>query len=95
MTRRRYLMAYDIADPKRLRRVYSLMEDHGERLQYSVFLCDLSVAELAELEAAVTAVMHLVHDSGVRIDLGPTFSSAAMRTIGRGRHMPDAGPQIV
>ena len=38
MTRRRYLLAYDIADPKRLRRVCSLMEDHGERLQYSVFL---------------------------------------------------------
>jgi CRISPR-associated endonuclease Cas2 len=30
-------MAYDIADPKRLRRICTLMEDHGERLQYSVF----------------------------------------------------------
>ncbi len=95
MTRRRYLMAYDIADPKRLRRVCSLMEDHGERLQYSVFLCDLSVAELAELEAAVTAAMHLVQDSVVRIDLGPAFSPAAIRQIGRGRRMPADGPQIV
>jgi CRISPR-associated protein Cas2 len=95
MTRRRYLMAYDIADPKRLRRVCSLMEDHGDRLQYSVFLCDLSIAELAELEAAVTAVMHLVHDSVVRIDLGPTFSPAAIRTIGRGQRMRHPGPQIV
>ena len=95
MTRRRYLMAYDIADPGRLRRVCSLMEDHGERLQYSVFLCDLSIAELNELENAVTAVMHLAHDSVVRIDLGPTFSSAAIRTIGRGRRMPERGPQIV
>lgn len=95
MTRRRYLMAYDIADPKRLRRVCSLMEDHGERLQYSVFLCDLSVAELAELEAAVTDVMHLLQDSVVRIDLGPTFSAAAVRQIGRRRCLPADGPQIV
>ncbi|KZS61459.1 CRISPR-associated endonuclease Cas2 [Mycobacterium ostraviense] len=95
MTRRRYLMAYDIADPKRLRRVCTLMEDHGERLQYSVFLCDLSVAELAELEAAVTAAMHLVEDSVVRIDLGPTYAAAAIRQIGRGRCIPADGPQIV
>jgi CRISPR-associated protein Cas2 len=88
-------MAYDIADPKRLRRVCSLMEDHGERLQYSVFLCDLSSAELVDLEAAVTAVMSTAHDSIVRIDLGPNFSSAAIRTIGRRRSMPDNGPQIV
>ncbi|WP_204080886.1 CRISPR-associated endonuclease Cas2 [Mycobacterium riyadhense] len=95
MTRRRYLLAYDIADPKRLRRVCNLMEDHGERLQYSVFLCDLSVAELSELEAAVTAVMHLVQDSVVRIDLGPTFSAATIRQIGRRRCLPTDGPQIV
>lgn len=95
MTRRRYLMAYDIADPKRLRRVCNLMEDHGERLQYSVFLCDLSPAELDELENAVTAVMHLAYDGVVHIDLGPNFSSAAIHTIGRGRSMPGAGPQIV
>lgn len=95
MTRRRYLIAYDISDPKRLRRVCSLMEDHGERLQYSVFLCDLSVAELAELEASVIDVMQLVQDSVVRIDLGPTFSPTAISMIGRGRRMPDTGPQIV
>lgn len=95
MTRRRYLMAYDIADPRRLRRVCSLMEDHGERLQYSVFICDLSVAELAELEAAVTNVIHLVQDSVVRIDLGPTFSPAAIRQIGRSHRMSADGPQIV
>ncbi len=47
------------------------------------------------LEAAVTAVIYLVHDSVVRIDLGPTFSPAAIRTIGRGRSLPKGGPQIV
>jgi CRISPR-associated protein Cas2 len=32
MPRRRYLIAYDIADPRRLRQVCALMEEHGERL---------------------------------------------------------------
>src|SRR4051794_37111107 len=46
VARRRYLMAYDFSDPKRLRRVCKVMEAYGERLQYSVFLCDLSDMEL-------------------------------------------------
>ncbi|GDY34077.1 CRISPR-associated endonuclease Cas2 [Gandjariella thermophila] len=95
MARRRYLMAYDIADPKRLRRVCALMEDHGDRPRYSVFLCDLSVAELAELESAVTDVMDLGEDSVVEIDLGPASSPARVRSLGRPRRLPDPGPKIV
>lgn len=71
------------------------MEDHGERLQYSVFLCDLSRGELAILEGLVTAVMALDEDSVVQIDLGPAESPAAVRVLGRPRKLPDAGPQIV
>lgn len=88
-------MAYDIADPKRLRRICTLMQDHGERLQYSVFLCDLTVAELAELESAVMAVMQVWEDSVVRIDLGPLHASAPVRILGRARRLPSAGPGIV
>jgi CRISPR-associated protein Cas2 len=95
MARRRYLMAYDIADPKRLRRVCSTMEDHGERLQYSVFLCDLSLAERAELESAVLRIMHGGEDSVIQIDLGPVTSPAHVRVLGRPRRMPDPGPKIV
>ncbi len=95
MARRRYLMAYDIADPRRLRRICTLMEDHGERLQYSVFLCDLTLAERAELEGAVMAVMVLREDSVVQIDLGPVSSPAAVRWLGRPRALPGTGPRIV
>ncbi len=84
-------MAYDIADPRRLRRVCTLMENHGDRLQYSVFLCDLSVAELAELEAAVVVEMDLGADSVVRIDLGPAGASASVTSIGRRRTLPSGG----
>lgn len=95
MARRRYLMAYDICEPKRLRRVCTLMEDHGERLQYSVFLCDLTVAERAELETSVTEVMDLNEDSVIQIDLGPIAAAASIRCLGRARRLPHTGPKIV
>jgi CRISPR-associated protein Cas2 len=96
VTRRRYLIAYDIADPVRLRRVCTIMEDHGERLQYSVFLCDLSLAERAELEAAVLAAINLAADSVVQLDLGPAASAIPVRCLGRPRRLPaGGGPQII
>jgi CRISPR-associated protein Cas2 len=35
------LVAYDIADPKRLSKVAKICEDYGVRVQYSVFECRL------------------------------------------------------
>jgi CRISPR-associated protein Cas2 len=39
--RRRYIVAYDIADPKRLRATHKALTGVGDPLQESVFLCDL------------------------------------------------------
>ena len=39
------LVAYDIADPKRLHRVAQVCEDYGVRVQYSVFECHLEEDE--------------------------------------------------
>lgn len=36
-----FLVSYDIADPKRLRRVCRLLEAAGAREQFSVFLCNM------------------------------------------------------
>lgn len=44
-----WLIAYDIADPGRLREVARALEDRGRRLQQSVFLCDLTGEAFAEL----------------------------------------------
>lgn len=96
MARRRYLVAYDIADPKRLRRVCATMECYGERLQYSVFISDLSLAERApRLEDEIGAIMKFSEDSVVHIDLGPTDACASIHFLGRHRTLPGAGPQIV
>jgi CRISPR-associated protein Cas2 len=95
VARRRYLIAYDIANPKRLRRVIKIMESYGERLQYSVFLCDLSGMELTSWETDILAVVHLGQDSIVSIDLGRVEAATPVRALGVPRTMPPSGPMIV
>ena len=95
MARRRYLVAYDIADPRRLRHICKIMESYGQRLQYSVFICDLSVGEVSGLEREVMEVMRIEEDSVVRIDLGAPDSGAAITFIGRRRPLLGSEPLIV
>jgi CRISPR-associated protein Cas2 len=44
-----HLLAYDVRDERRLRRVAHLLEGYGQRLQYSVFRCKLSARHLERL----------------------------------------------
>lgn len=44
-----YLVAYDITEPKRLRRVCRILEGFGTRLQYSVFWCDIETQTMLNL----------------------------------------------
>lgn len=44
--RSRYLLAYDIRERRRLRRVHQVAKTWGYPLQYSVFVCDLTGSEL-------------------------------------------------
>ncbi len=94
MARRRYLIAYDIAHPRRLRLTCKLMEGYGDRLQYSVFLCDLNTAEMATWEREIRPVLDLGEDSIVIIDLGRP-GKTAIRCVGIARQIPHAGPTIV
>lgn len=94
MARRRYLIAYDIADPRRLQRVIKLMEGYGTRLQYSVFLCDLSRAELVTWRLGLDKLIELGEDSVIRIDLGAP-NNDAVEVIGVQRRFPHQGPMIV
>ncbi len=51
--KRLVLVAYDIRAPKRLRSVARLLEDHGERLQRSLFVTELTPRRQALLERAL------------------------------------------
>lgn len=79
MSRRHYLVTYDIADDKRRTRVFECCKDTGDHTQYSVFLCELTPRELAELRAALDAMIHHGTDQILFLDLGP-----AHRPIGDG-----------
>jgi CRISPR-associated protein Cas2 len=43
------LVAYDIADDKRRRKVAKLMEDYGARVQLSAFECNLRPGRIVEM----------------------------------------------
>ena len=94
MARRRFLIAYDICEPRRLRQVCKTMEEYGERLQYSVFICDLSRTELIHTRTQVEKQMNLTEDSVVIVDLGEA-TSARFTFVGRRRPLPDHGPRII
>lgn len=94
MARRRFLIAYDIANPARLRRVCKIMEGYGDRLQYSVFISDLSPSELLHARIEVEAEMLMTEDSVVIVDLGDV-ADARFSFIGRHRPLPPSGPRIV
>jgi len=65
-----YIVTYDIADTKRWRRVFRLMEGFGEWLQLSVFQCRLSVRRHAELIALLDGIIHHNHDHVMLMDVG-------------------------
>ena len=65
-----FIVIYDIADPKRLRRMDRLISGYGYRIQYSVFLCSLSRTMKAELENEIRQVIHFYEDQCCLIDLG-------------------------
>ncbi len=70
--RNSYIVAYDIADPKRLRLVFKTMRAWGDHLQYSVFECQLNAADLVRLRTALAAIIHHDEDQVLFVDLGPS-----------------------
>jgi len=44
-----HLVAYDIRNPSRLRRIAKVCQDYGIRVEYSVFECDISEDRFCQL----------------------------------------------
>ncbi len=65
-----YIVAYDISDPKRWRRVFKLMKGYGEWLQLSVFQCRMCRRRHAELVAMLGEIILNEHDYLIMLDLG-------------------------
>jgi len=80
-----YLVCYDIADPKRLQRVFKICKNHGDHLQYSVFECDLNPAELAGMQRELGEIISHTHDQVLFISLGPSESRGDRSIIALGQ----------
>jgi CRISPR-associated protein Cas2 len=89
-----YLVAYDISDPKRLRKVASVCEDFGARKQYSVFLCRLSATDFVRLRSRLYDVIHLEKDQVLFIPLCGKCV-AQIESIGRPTEAHDARDVVV
>ena len=69
-----YVVAYDISDPKRWRRVFRLMHGYGEWLQLSVFQCRLSRRRHAEMIQLLDGIIHHKEDHVITMEVGPAES---------------------
>jgi CRISPR-associated protein Cas2 len=91
-----YIVTYDIASPRRWRKVFSIMEGFGEWLQLSVFQCRLSRRRQIELKLALAEVINHAEDHVIIIDVGP---AAAIRprieSLGKSFSVVERGPVIV
>lgn len=68
--RRIYLCTYDISDDKRRTMLFELLKDHGEHVQYSVFLCSLTKSEIKQLSTVACKIINQTEDQLLLVDIG-------------------------
>ena len=91
-----YIVAYDISDPRRWRRVFRLMNGYGEWVQLSVFQCRLSQRRRIELKFALGEIINHAQDHVVILDLGPAASiRPRVESLGKPFTVVERGPVIV
>ncbi|MBL8857029.1 MAG: CRISPR-associated endonuclease Cas2 [Planctomycetes bacterium] len=92
-----YLVSYDIADPKRLRRVFKTMRGFGDALQLSVFRCILSAQEKTLMIGRLDEVIHHDEDQVLIVDLGPAKGRGrkVFEFLGRRLPPPNSDPLVV
>lgn len=88
--RQRYLIAYDIADPRRLQRVAHTVERIGIRLQYSLFLAQLTPRQRQKL---LDELRQLIDPKADDLRFYPLPARSALIWLGKG-HWPE-GVQLL
>lgn len=84
MKPRYWHISYDIADPKRLRRIARLCLQHGDRIQKSLYLCALSPEQRELLERQFRE--HLTQEDRLMLRPICKHCRAQARTQGAGGH---------
>jgi len=89
-----YLVAYDIRDPKRLRKVADVCEDFGYRRQYSVFLCRLTAVNQIRLKSRLHDIINREQDQVLFIHLCDRCA-ASIEALGRPVEKHDAKDVVI
>ncbi len=76
-----YVVAYDVAEPARLRRVHHAVKAYSTGGQKSVHECFLGPGELAALKAELGSLIHHRDDSVLLLRLDPRMG---VHTLGLG-----------
>ena len=82
--RRLYIVAYDIRDPKRWRKIFRVMRGFGDHLQLSVFRCELSEKEKMEMIMKLDPNLHHEEDQVLIIPMGPAGGETEQEVISLG-----------
>jgi CRISPR-associated protein Cas2 len=95
--RQTYIVAYDISDPKRLRKVFKTMKGYGEHVQLSVFRCELTHRQLVELRTHLGDIIHHDKDKVLFVDVGPEDGRAgtSISALGQAYHPPERCAVVV
>jgi CRISPR-associated protein Cas2 len=89
-----YLVAYDISNPKRLRKVASTCEDFGLRRQFSVFVCRLTATDLVRLKSRLYEIIDLDVDQVIFVPLCARCSEQ-IEALGRPTEPPNARDVVI
>ncbi len=81
-----YLVCYDIADEKRLNRMYKYMKGKGFHIQYSVFYCIMSEKEIIKLKEEVLKIINLRYDD---VRIYPLSQESLVSVLGVGDRIPE------
>ncbi len=80
----KYLLCYDICDPKRLRRVHRTVRDWGIPIQFSIFEVELNALQLKQLTQQLTEIIESDEDKIMLYRLTskqkPIFLGVAVQT---------------
>lgn len=92
---RRMIVAYDIANDRRRDRVAVALQEHGERLQYSVFAVDGRPATFVRLKRELATLIDPAADTIMLCDLGPRERADVSHLGARRRLIADDDALIV
>ena len=86
MSRRFFIVSYDVSDDRRRTRIAKTLLDFGDRVQFSVFCCQLSPRERVQLEQRLKEGLNQAEDQVLFVDVGAVEGATPqpdVRYVGR------------